>query len=581
MKIKFFGTLLVISISLLWQNMWGQVIDMPYTCSFEEDEDLSGWVLNYNTPNAADKWIIGSSTHNIGQRSLYISSDGNEPNYGNQPNVVASYLRIKFPTTENVIESYDVSFDWRGIGDSVKSKLYVMVCPEPILTINNNNNPYYLDKIVKENSGVISNNVIEGACELLGESKERFVCGSEQWQNVDLVNTLEISRTNSSKYTYAIVFIWVNNNTDENVHRSGICIDNVQISSSRLKKPKNLTVEPHCEDSTLLVSWDGGSASEFEVQYRAVGSTTWRRVEGIMNGMDGFTRVDGTKCSYVLRRIVEGYYDVRVRSMSGSLVTNFVYKSNVLVSCPCMNYTDLYSPKVECTIGHHPLYNNLGETPYSFLGIVDFGPASKESRHTIHTDPNETDPRTNNDLHTVPQGALASVRLGNWNIGAEAESISYTIDVDVENQERIIVHYAVVLQEINHPSAESPSFSIEILNAQGNIIPLYSNMEGTGWNVDNSANVAWKEWATINIDLRPYDGQIIKLRFTTSDCSSAGHYGYAYFTLDCDAQEEPNPAFLDKITIDQLPIANKIIKGNHILILRDNKTYTITGQEVH
>ena len=542
---------LLLTYIILWVSIWAQaqVKSMPYSCSFEEDEDLSAWVLNASaTPNATDKWIIGSSTHSEGQRSLYISSDGHEPNYGNQPNIVVSYLRVKFPTTENPQEGYDISFDWRGLGDSTKSKLYVMICPEPLLTINNSQNYYNLEKIVTpSSSGLVSlsNDVINGVCQPLGESGERFVCGSERWLNADLVNTVEISRTNSSKYTYALVFVWVNSNKDENVHRSGICIDNVQISSSRLKKPKHLTVEPHCEDSTFLVSWDGGSASMFEVQYRTVGSATWRRADGIQNGVDGFTRVDGTKCSYVLRRIVEGTYDVRVRSMSGSLMTNFVYKSNVFVYCPdnhCINYVDLYSPNVECTFGYHPLTSgHAGETPYTYPGIIDFGPESQESRHTLHTDPNETDPRTDDCLHTVRPGALASVRLGNWKVGGEAESITYSIVVDAENQGLLIVHYAVVLQEQNHPPEQETSFSMEVLDENGNLIDescglaefTYSEGVNAGWNRSKSCDAAWKDWTTVGVDLQPYGGQTIKVRFTTYDCSPTGHFGYAYFTLDC------------------------------------------------
>ncbi len=41
-----------------------------------------------------------------------------------------------------------------------------------------------------------------------------------------------------------------------------------------------------------------------------------------------------------------------------------------------------------------------------------------------------------------------------------------------------------------------------------------------------------------------------------------------------------HPTALDQITNDQLPITNKIIKDNQILILRGEKVYTVTGQEV-
>lgn len=514
---------------------------IPYSCGFEEDEDLSCWVMNYNTPNARDKWVIGTQTHSDGKRSLYISADGTNPNYGTKPNIVASYLRFKFPTATEQ-KDYDISFDWRGMGDSTDSKLYVMVCPEILLTHNAPNNNYNLDNIVKDNYGIISPTLVNQVCQQLGESKERFVCGGAQWQNVALSNKVSISSGNS-KYTFAIVFIWVNNNSDEQTHRTGICIDNVQIGSALLKKPQKMSVEAVCEDSTMLVSWESG-LTKFEVQYRAVGSATWRRADGIINGVDGFTRVDGTHCSYVLHRIMEGSYDVRVRGISGDVSTNFVYKNNVLVYCPenhCINYIDLYSENVVCTYGYHPL--KTGATPYDEIGVIDFGPGEQDSRHTIHVDPTEVDPRTDDGLRTVPPGALASVRLGNWKNGAEAESITYSIQVDSANQGLLIVKYAVVLQnpQSGHTHEQEPSFLMEVIDENGNLIDescgraefSYSDAVEAGWNLTKDGNVAWKDWTTIGVNMQPYNGQVVKLRFTTFDCSQSGHYGYAYFTVDC------------------------------------------------
>ena len=41
----------------------------------------------------------------------------------------------------------------------------------------------------------------------------------------------------------------------------------------------------------------------------------------------------------------------------------------------------------------------------------------------------------------------------------------------------------------------------------------------------------------MGLNLTPYVGQNIQVRFTTYDCSQSGHYGYAYFTLDCAEAE--------------------------------------------
>lgn len=543
--------LLLTYISLLF-SVWAlaQASGMPYSCSFEEDENLSNWVLNYNTPDATDKWVVGSATHSEGKRSLYISTDGKNPGYGSHPNVVAAYLPFKFPDYTALEHSYDISFDWRGMGDSVESKLYVMVCPELLLTYVNKNNYCNLDEIVSSTSGIISPKVItSNGIQQLGDSKERFVCGSEKWQNVSLSNVVGI---NSNNYTYAIVFIWVNNNSNENIKRSGICIDNLQISSALLKKPRNVEATPQCGDSTMLISWESG-LSKFEVQYRPVGSSTWRRADGLEEGIDGFSRVDGTQCSYVLRHIMEGSYDVRVRGKSKSgLYTNYVYKNNVFVYCPenhCVDYLNLYASNVLCTYGYHPNTNQTehkGETPYTFEGIIDFGPDSEESRHTIHTNPTETDPRTDDELFTVPPGALASVRLGNWKQTGEAEAITYNFTVDAENQGVLIVRYATVVEASGHPREGEPFFRLEVLDENDQLIDescghadyAYSDAvasgDMSGWHISkNDPDIAWKEWTTVGVNLMPYAGQDVKVRFTTSDCFDHIHFGYAYFTVDC------------------------------------------------
>ena len=541
--------LLLTYISLLF-SVWAlaQASGMPYSCSFEEDEDLSAWVMNYNTPDATDKWIIDNVTHSEGRRSLYISTDGKNPGYGNKPNIVATYLRFKFPE-DTVQQNYDLSFDWRGIGDTLHSRLYVMVCPEILLTRVALTNYYNLDDIVSSTSGLLSKKVLP-VCEQLGDSKEQFVCGSEQWQNVALSNEIKVSSTNS-KRVFAIVFIWVNDNGNENIKRSGICIDNVQIGSAMLKKPRNMVVTPQCEDSTLLVSWISG-LSKFEVQYRQLGSSTWRRADGLTEGVDGFLRKDGIYCSYVLHRIVEGSYDVRVRGRAGNLYTNFVYQNNVLVYCPdnhCVNYIDLYGPNVLCTYGYHPnteQTTHRGETPYTFEGVIDFGPNSEESRHTVHTDPTELDPFTDGELHTVPPGALASVRLGNWKDGGEAEAITYSIVVDSASQGVLIVKYATVVEHSGHDRFGEPFFRMEVLDENDQLIDescghadyAYSDAVASGdtkgWHISKeNSEIAWKEWTTVGVNLQPYNGKTIRVRFTTADCYQTAHLGYAYFTVDC------------------------------------------------
>ncbi|MBR0194643.1 MAG: fibronectin type III domain-containing protein [Paludibacteraceae bacterium] len=532
--------LILLHIALLFCVLaWSQATGIPYSCSFEEEEDLSAWKFNVDASSATDQWVIGSMVHSEGRRSMYISSDGSNPVYGSHPNVVVSYLRFKFPTT-TVQQNYDLSFDWKCVGDTDNSYLQVMVCPEDFLT--DPTMMYYLNPITHAANANISQTIVNNAFQELGASRMRFVCGKEEWQNVSLSNEIKVSPL-LSNYTFAIVFIWVNKNRDDKVTNTSICIDNVQIGSARIKKPQNLQVESLCSDSSLLVSWES-TADEFEVQYRKVGTSTWRREDKLTNGVEGFNR-EGNNCSYILRRITEGSYDIRVQGKSGTLQTIYVYWNQYLVYCPenhCVDFLNFDSPNVECTYGFregttpHP-----GETPYSYKGYIDLGPDAKESRHTRHVDPTEFDPRTDTCLRTVPSGAIASVRLGNWNASYEAEAITYNFTVDAENQGVLIVKYAIVLQKPGEGCGD-PEFKMEIFDENGEELEdlcgvpdfTYSKAaEDASWNRTKDGSVVWKDWTTAGVNLQPYAGQTIKVRFTSVDCGAGGHYGYGYFTLDC------------------------------------------------
>ena len=200
----------------------------------------------------------------------------------------------------------------------------------------------------------------------------------------------------------------------------------------------------------------------------------------------------------------------------------------------CIDPTNLTASYTTCFYG---TYGN----PVSDTGCIDFGYASPLSRHTVHYDINETDPRTGGHLHTVPDGATASVRLGNWSYqysAPEAEAISYSLTVDTMDYNLLIMRYAAVLQDPNHSRDKQPRFSLELLDATGHVLDstcgraeFIANYQ-LGWNIA-AGSVLWKDWTTVGIDLTPYAGQTVYVRLTTRDCNEGTHYGYAYFTLEC------------------------------------------------
>ena len=190
----------------------------------------------------------------------------------------------------------------------------------------------------------------------------------------------------------------------------------------------------------------------------------------------------------------------------------------------CPDFTDFESSYVRFYTG---TFNN----PYMDIGLVP-------NRHTIHTNPNEKDLNSNNQLHTVYPGCDATVRLGNSEVGGQAESISYLLHVDTMFYSILLLRYAAVLQNPNHDISAQPRFTLEIMDESNQMIdPLcgvadFAANDDLGWNED-LPGILWKDWTTVGFDLTPYHGRNIFVRFTTYDCGAGGHFGYAYFTADC------------------------------------------------
>ncbi len=192
----------------------------------------------------------------------------------------------------------------------------------------------------------------------------------------------------------------------------------------------------------------------------------------------------------------------------------------------CFDLTDLTNPGITCKYG---TFSN----PYSNSGIAN-------NRHTVVTTL-EYDRNTNYMLPTIPDCKDYSIRLGNDNTGAQAESISIEYLVDTATADLLLMQYAVVMEDPNHTPEDQPRFTLEILNSADQVIDQTCGYEdfiassGLGWTT-TSDGVIWNEWTTVGKDISPYHGQLIKVRLTTRDCERSGHFGYAYFTLDCGSK---------------------------------------------
>ena len=197
----------------------------------------------------------------------------------------------------------------------------------------------------------------------------------------------------------------------------------------------------------------------------------------------------------------------------------------VTVTAQCIDFTNLEGPSVTCQYGSF-------ENPFATTGIM-------EGRHSIITEQG-TDPRTNNQLSFLPPEENKVVKLGNEEVGSEAESITYTFRVDPD-QAILSLKFAVVFQDPNHPAIAQPRFVVRVLNETGELadpcaeydVTAAANIADFRKATYNNTTVRWRPWTNVGINLSDYIGQQIKVQFITYDCNYHGHFGYAYFTATC------------------------------------------------
>jgi gliding motility-associated-like protein len=184
-------------------------------------------------------------------------------------------------------------------------------------------------------------------------------------------------------------------------------------------------------------------------------------------------------------------------------------------------------------------FSNWSGTTGGCCPIISTATGIVNGRHTIMTG-NGFDPFSNGNIPVVAPGGLFSARLGNSNIGAEAEQLSYSFSVGTNNT-LFIYRYAVVFEDPNHDAASQPRFEIRVFDANGAPINCgtYNVFSSGGipgfvtYN-DNFGNTYhYKDWTTVGIDLSAYVGQNVTIEFSTGDCAYGGHFGYAYLDTYC------------------------------------------------
>lgn len=489
---------------------------ITYQCDFEDLAEREVWEKNMNAgpkgSECANQWYLGRPGANGGDYGLFVSKDGKSNDYASGDNTALTV--VAFRIFDNLkAGKYEFSFDWRAAGwqDSITDidGLYVFWLPasENVVSLNNSSLPRWWDESKAFSFG-----------------RKSVKLSQSDWNTV--VGTITADGT-----PHKLVFAW--RNGENGAYPPAACVDNILIMpEGYCTKPSNLGVVVNDLDATF--SWSGESES-YDVRCYNSRTGKWKEYQGVRDTSVVVEGVGEGMCTFYVRAHCEGINGTWVS------LSQFIYYPG----SRCIDFLSL--SENNCFTGLNPNNSDGSGQGLGFsASLVDMGYQSIDSRHTIHYDVNERDPRTDGGLPTVPEGEIASVRLGNWNTGGEAERIEYRYTVDASSSAVLILNYAVVLQDPEHNEIWQPKFELEVLKGEKAISSngcgeakftagkgMKEGVDGwhkfsTGW---------WKEWTTVSISLREHHGEEVVVRLTTYDCAEFGHFGYAYFTLNCSDGE--------------------------------------------
>ncbi len=147
---------------------------------------------------------------------------------------------------------------------------------------------------------------------------------------------------------------------------------------------------------------------------------------------------------------------------------------------------------------------------------------------------------TNKELPVVGLGlGQYSLKLGDDEGGSIVARITRDMFITEENN-FLILNYAVILEDPSHDEISQPRFSLNIQDENGETFSCGEYLVSAGPNIEGFENCGdWRvrPWTSAGFELQSFLGQNIHLEITSLDCSFGGHGGYAYIDLNCKPLE--------------------------------------------
>ena len=518
------------------------VADTYYFCDFENDTENATWQLNtpknegYEWPHL---WCIGSAVSKDGERSLYVSADN-----GATAGYTSGNARIVIAWREfDNLEAgeYDIAIDWRSVGDSLRAALYVAWVPDDAPNDKTDSPKNYFSNMYCALGNVVNQNkwLAENLVTFVNYTDSSYLLsGSSIWSHS--IGKIAV-KENIKKYRLAFAFVTWGNTA---VRNPGACIDNVQLARNNCGTPTDLKASVSGRQATF--TWKS-SAQQFNIRYSKQGSDEVKEVKGL-------------NAPLFIQTLDHGVYNFYIQVVcNGETSVWYAFPVVIVYDSKCFNYLDLkeencYYSELVASVDQGFSYNETLLKPAK----IDKGFSSMYSRHTIHYMENEFDARTYNSvdnnnkrvapLRTIPEGEIASVRVGSWEQAGHVARIAYDFVVDTTEASVLMLKYALVLQTSGHVLAQRPRFILKVVDADTGkelskctTADFSSQTGGDGWNIfhvngpgtEDSNDICWRDWTTIGMNLSEYNNAHIRILLTVYGCTQSYHYAYAYFTLNC------------------------------------------------
>lgn len=486
-----------------------------FSCDFESTTEQSAWTLNpgVKASQLENKWYIGAAGQfgAQGTNGLFISADGQNATYTAKGTMFTLAYR-DLPATMS--GDYTILLDYRVLG-SENAKLSIWWLPQSVT--------------IAVNTGVQAptNWPSKGGVQI-----------AQNLRNVSIWQSLKQSFNIPQGTPGRLVFVWENSQSTPKAPSA--CIDNIEIYQG---KTMCATAPSGLKYTGGVLKWNG-NATDYEVclynaytnQFTAVQTVTGNSWAPTPSG-------EGVQYMYVRSTCADGGHS------EWTSIWAFVYQKGVR----CIEYFDISDDPTATGVCYTGRFQEFFvNKAQGTREKVDYGYESAESMHTIHY-VNEIDPNTadiDGGLKTIPDGEVASVRLGAYTSSGQSARVEYKYTVQKGMSDLLEFKYAAVLESGGHPTEYrpggdyQPTLQLEVLDANG--VPLSSSCTQflfvTGdnatsrWHYDKSSQynaVYWCDWSKVTVSLRPYVGQTLTVRLTATRCSYDTHYAYAYFTLGC------------------------------------------------